>query len=110
MTVLRALWNLVLLVLMPFLLVLNAMSLALTDLAWQLFGTRRVPERGSKRNIDRVSVVIPTWNARDLLEKYLPSVVAAARFHPGNEIIVVDNASEDGTTEMLREQFPSVRL
>jgi GT2 family glycosyltransferase/glycosyltransferase involved in cell wall biosynthesis len=55
-------------------------------------------------------VVIPTWNGRDLLEKYLPSVVAAARFHPDNEVIVVDNASQDGTADFVREQFPEVRL
>src|SRR5947207_5868004 len=33
------------------------------------------------------SVVIPNWNGRDLLEKYLPSVIEAMG---GNEILVVD--------------------
>src|SRR3990170_1192079 len=35
------------------------------------------------------SIVIPNWNGRDLLEKYLPAVAAACR--PADEIIVVDN-------------------
>src|SRR5712692_6857025 len=52
------------------------------------------------------TVVIPNWNGRELLEKYLPSVVAAG----ADEIIVVDNASEDGSAEFLREHFPQVRV
>ena len=54
------------------------------------------------------SIVIPNWNGRDLLEKYLPSVIAAAAKHPDHEVIVVDNGSTDGSAEMLREHFPSV--
>ncbi len=56
------------------------------------------------------SVVIPNWNGRDLLAKYLPSVIAAWRAIRTNEIIVVDNGSEDGSAEFVREHFPSVRL
>ncbi len=114
--------SLLLLLVMPVLLALNALSLALMDLAWKLFGRRRPvaalgapasrPASASGGEIpcrphaDRLSVVIPTWNGRDLLEKYLPSVAAAAAFHPDNEILVVDNASEDGTAEFIREHFP----
>ncbi len=54
--------------------------------------------------------MIPNWNGRDLLAKYLPSVIEALGGHPGNEIIVVDNGSEDGSAEFLRERFPSVRV
>ena len=114
MNLLRVILNLVLLLVMPFLLVLNAISLALTDLAWKLFGRRHVPAPSAAgnpaRNLKSLSVVIPTWNGRDLLEKYLPSVIAAARFHEDNEIILVDNASADGTAAMVREHFPTVRL
>ncbi len=111
---LNALLTLVLLLVMPVLLALNAVSLALVDLAWKLFGRRRPPEQDTGKQqpvrCDCVSVVIPTWNGRDLLEQYLPSVVKAASFHPDNEIIVVDNASEDGTAEFIGERFPRVRL
>ncbi|MBI2819055.1 MAG: glycosyltransferase [Acidobacteria bacterium] len=54
------------------------------------------------------SVVIPNWNGRDLLEKFLPSVVAACG--PSDEIIVVDNASSDGSPQLLRQRFPQVRI
>lgn len=56
----------------------------------------------------RLSVVIPTWNRRRELERTL----AALRAHeaPPFEVIVVDNASEDGTAEWVSEQHPEVRL
>src|SRR5579864_5804565 len=56
------------------------------------------------------TVVIPNWNGRDLLEKYLPSVVEALSGNVENEIIVVDNASRDGSAEYLRSHFPHVRV
>ena len=49
--------------------------------------------------------VIPNWNGKDLLEKYLPSVVAALAGNPANEIIVVDNGSTDGSAEFVRTAF-----
>ena len=56
------------------------------------------------------SIVIPNWNGRDLLEKYLPSVIASIEDHPGSEVIVVDNGSEDGSAAFLRERFPQVTV
>lgn len=112
MTLLRLLLVPVLAVLLPPLLLLNAASLALVDLLWALVGRRRplaaVP--APRERPPSLSVVIPSWNGRDLLEKFLPSVIRAASFHPDNEVIVVDNASSDGTVGWVREQFPAVRL
>jgi GT2 family glycosyltransferase/glycosyltransferase involved in cell wall biosynthesis len=56
------------------------------------------------------SVVIPNWNGRDLLEKYLPSVIEALSDNPQNELIVVDNGSTDGSAAFVRARFPQVRL
>ncbi len=56
-----------------------------------------------------VSVVIVSHQTRDLLEACLRSIYE----HPPSapfEICVVDNASDDGTREMIRQQFPRVRL
>jgi GT2 family glycosyltransferase/glycosyltransferase involved in cell wall biosynthesis len=47
-----------------------------------------------------ISVVIPTRNGRDLLEKCLPLIGGA------DEIIVVDNGSDDGTSAYLAAKFP----
>ena len=57
-----------------------------------------------------VSIVIPTWKGRHLLEAYLPSVLAAAELHRRKnqaeaEVLVVDDGSGDETPSWLREQF-----
>ena len=54
--------------------------------------------------------MIPNWNGRDLLERYLPSIVEALAGNPDNEIIVVDNGSSDASVAMMQERFPSVRV
>lgn len=57
----------------------------------------------------RVSIVIVSYNGRDFLRRCLASLQAhlATVEH---EVIVVDNASRDGTPQMVREAFPQVRL
>ncbi|PAP76610.1 glycosyltransferase family 2 protein [Rubrivirga marina] len=57
-------------------------------------------------SVPRVSVVIVTWNGRLLLERFLPSVLATD--YPDLEVVVADNASEDGTAEWLAEAHPEV--
>src|SRR5690349_8727454 len=90
----------------PLILAVSAAALALADLAWKLFGRRHtLPSTAPDHT--RASVVIPNWNGRDLLEKYLPSVIEAMA---GNEILVVDNGSTDGSAEFVREAFPEVTV
>lgn len=52
-------------------------------------------------------VVIPTWRARELLGRCLSALYAD---RSRKRVIVVDNASGDGTAELVREQFPEVTL
>ena len=52
----------------------------------------------------RVSVVILNWNGVDMLRKFIPSVMDNS-VGEGIEICVADNASSDGSLEMLRSEF-----
>jgi len=56
----------------------------------------------------RVAAVVVTYNRRDLLLESLTAVLAQTR--APDKVIVVDNASEDGTAAAVRDQFPSVHL
>jgi GT2 family glycosyltransferase len=56
-----------------------------------------------------LSIIILSWNTRDLLEKCLRSV-ACPHADIATEVIVVDNASEDDSREMVRSLFPEVHL
>jgi len=58
------------------------------------------------------SIVIPTYNGRELLERCLASI---ARHRPADpllaiEVVVADDASTDGTVEWLARVHPEVRL
>ena len=85
------------------------MALALADLCFLLAG-RRKPPVDKRPDVSAASVVIPNWNGRDLLAKYIPPLLEALSGNPANEIVVVDNGSEDGSAEFLRQQFPQVRV
>ena len=54
----------------------------------------------------RVAVVILNWNGEKMLREFLPDVV---RHSTGAEIVVADNASTDGSLQMLEREFPTVR-
>ena len=107
----RLLRALPLLLISPFLMAISFLALVLTDIL-----SRRAP-LGAESQTSRhgeataaATVVIPNWNGRDLLEKYLPSVVVALSANPANEILVVDNGSTDGSADFLRANFPQVTL
>jgi len=56
-----------------------------------------------------VSIIIVSWNVRDLLATCLHTIQDNAGLL-NLEIIVVDSASTDGTPAMIREQFPKIQL
>jgi len=56
----------------------------------------------------KISVVIPTLNRINTLQRALDSVINQT-YKPA-EIIVVDNGSSDGTLKLLREQYPKITI
>jgi len=55
----------------------------------------------------RATIVIVSYNTRDLLRPCLASLRAHAPDYP---VVVVDNASSDGSAEMVETEFPRVLL
>ncbi|MCA9952629.1 MAG: glycosyltransferase family 2 protein [Anaerolineales bacterium] len=57
-----------------------------------------------------LSIVIVSYNTKQLLDDCLLSVMRAEQPASGCEIVVVDNASTDGSQVMVRERYPTVKL
>ena len=59
----------------------------------------------------KASIIVLSWNKKELLDECLKSVqVAVEHAGGGHEIILVDNGSTDGTQDYIRTHYPSVRL
>ena len=56
----------------------------------------------------RIAAIIPNFNGRDMLGRCLESL--QAQVPAPAEIIVVDNGSNDGSCDMVKSRFPSVKL
>lgn len=56
-----------------------------------------------------IAVIILNWNGEKLLDEFLPQVTATT---PADiaDLIVADNGSTDGSTALLKEKFPTVKL
>jgi GT2 family glycosyltransferase len=57
-----------------------------------------------------LSVIVVSYNTRQLLDDCLASLAAADIPPSGLEVIVVDNASRDGSPEMVAAKYPDVQL
>ena len=55
----------------------------------------------------KVAVVILNWNGAQLLEQFLPKIIA---YSAGADLYVADNASTDDSIAVLRNQFPEVKI
>ncbi len=57
----------------------------------------------------KISIIIVSWNVREKLQRNLEALYASQRDFD-LEVFVVDNASSDDTLEMIRKNYPTVRL
>lgn len=59
----------------------------------------------------KATIIIPTWNAKELLKACLPALQEAITVDENeHEIIVVDNASDDGSADYIHENFPQIKV
>ncbi|RIJ02065.1 glycosyltransferase, partial [Clavibacter nebraskensis] len=56
----------------------------------------------------RVVAVVVAWNRRELVVETLAAL--AAQTVPLHEVVVIDNASTDGSADVIRARFPEVAL
>jgi GT2 family glycosyltransferase len=56
-----------------------------------------------------LSVIVVTWNAKKFVDDNFSSILADLR-GLSSEVIAVDNASTDGTADMIAKRFPEVKL
>lgn len=64
----------------------------------------------SSKDVPEVSIIILNFNGKSHLEICLPSLMGLEYPKERLEIIVADNASEDGSADWLRQKYPNVRL
>lgn len=58
-----------------------------------------------------ISIIIPNYNGKHLLEKYLPSVFAAAEnTHSAFEVIVIDDGSKDDSIDFIKRYYNNIKL
>lgn len=73
----------------------------------QLRGLDLLQQVTAEHSLTRASILIVSFNTRDLTRECLLSV---RKWEQASEVIVVDNASHDGSAEMIEAEFPKVRL
>ncbi len=86
----------------------------LTDFYDQLLESRRKKAQISVyigARSPRASIIILSWNKKDLLGECLDAVLHAVEMEGGDhEVILLDNGSTDGTQDYVRTNYPQVRL
>ena len=56
-----------------------------------------------------LSIIIVNFNVKEFLQNLLHSIEKAST-NINKEVIVVDNASDDGSVELIKNKFPAVKL
>jgi len=59
-------------------------------------------------NVPKISIIIPTWNGKEYLKNCLPTIYN--QVYQYFEVIVVDNASTDGSVDFIKKNFPQIKL
>lgn len=70
---------------------------------------RAAPDRTTPQSRPAASIIVVNFNGRELLEPCLAAALQQAGAL-GAELIVVDNASSDGSAAFVRDRFPEVHL
>ena len=62
-------------------------------------------------NIKNASIVIPNYNGKKLLKKFLPSILKVIKQNVNlHELIILDDMSTDGSVDFLNKNFPEIQV
>lgn len=56
----------------------------------------------------KLSIIVPTFNGKSLLEQFLPQIVQESKTISETEIIIVDNGSSDDTATYVKKTYPEI--
>ena len=56
-----------------------------------------------------LSIIIVNYNVKEFLQNLIHSIEKASS-NLKKEIIIIDNASDDGSVDFIREKFPQIKL
>ena len=83
------------------------MNQAEGTVAWPAIAGHHAPTAGQRAPAgSRMAVAVISWNTRELLRRCLTTILDESP----EEVVVVDNGSSDGSIDMVRTEFPHVRL
>ncbi|MGE3171940.1 MAG: glycosyltransferase family 2 protein [Planctomycetota bacterium] len=85
---------------------LAAAALGLRDVASKLRGMQ--PPKPAPQDWPAVTAVVIGYNSKDIVGPCLQTLLD--QDYPNLEVVVVDNASADGTAEFVRTNFPQIKL
>ena len=57
----------------------------------------------------KIAIIILNWNGKQLLEKFLPSIIKYSDFDHV-EIYVADNDSTDGSVAFIKQTYPKIKI
>ena len=57
----------------------------------------------------KTAVVILNWNTEGFLREFLPGLIRSVEKVEGAEVVVADNASTDGSMDVMKNEFPQVK-
>jgi GT2 family glycosyltransferase len=83
-------------------------ALRITDALWRLAPLPDPVADPGPPGGTRVTFIVPTHNQRELMDLCLPPLLEEAG--PVHKVLVVDDASTDGTAEHVRRRYPRVRV
>lgn len=55
----------------------------------------------------KVAIAILSWNGKPWLLKFLPNIIKNSK---EADIVVIDNASTDGSVDFLQSNFPQIKI